>query len=56
MPKVDIATVTARKGSGYPPPFDPRVKVIKVTPAQAPDLAAAQPHLGGAGPEPLRSR
>ena len=22
MPKVDIATVTARKGSGYPPPFD----------------------------------
>ena len=22
MPKVDVATVLARKGSGYPPPFD----------------------------------
>jgi uncharacterized cupin superfamily protein len=22
MPKIDIATVPARKGSGYPPPFD----------------------------------
>jgi uncharacterized cupin superfamily protein len=22
MPKIDIATVPARQGSGYPPPFD----------------------------------
>jgi uncharacterized cupin superfamily protein len=22
MPKIDIAAVAARKGSGYPPPFD----------------------------------
>ncbi len=22
MPKIDVATVPARKGSGYPPPFD----------------------------------
>ena len=22
MPKIDIAAVPARKGSGYPPPFD----------------------------------
>ncbi len=22
MPKIDVAAVPARKGSGYPPPFD----------------------------------
>ena len=37
MPKIDIATVPARKGSGYPPPFD------------APCAARTRQRLGEAG-------
>ena len=37
MPKVDIATVPARKGSGYPSPFD------------APCAARTRRRLGDAG-------
>jgi uncharacterized cupin superfamily protein len=37
MPKIDIATVPARKGSGYPPPFD------------APCAARMRQRLGEAG-------
>ena len=37
MPKIDIAAVSARKGSGYPPPFD------------APCAARTRRRLGEAG-------
>ena len=37
MPKIDVAAVPARKGSGYPPPFD------------APCGARARKRLGDAG-------
>jgi uncharacterized cupin superfamily protein len=37
MPKIDIAVVPARKGTGYPPPFD------------APCIARTRQRLGAAG-------
>jgi uncharacterized cupin superfamily protein len=37
MPKIDVAAVPARKGSGYPPPFD------------APSAARTRQRLGDAG-------
>ena len=29
MPKIDVAAVSVRKGSGYPPPFDAPVQHVR---------------------------
>jgi uncharacterized cupin superfamily protein len=44
MPKIDIAAVPARKGSGYPPPFD------------APCAERVRRRLGNAGAIGIRTK